>query len=82
MYLLKIVEQKIDCNILTFCKAFDSIPDFEILGYKVEIVNYYLDHSYLILALQINSKSCYPPLSIISDFTAIASPLTSVNYLQ
>ena len=35
------VEQKIlsYCNILTFCKAFDSIPDFENLGYQVEIVN-------------------------------------------
>ena len=27
------------CNILTFSKAFDSIPDSENLGYQVEIVN-------------------------------------------
>ena len=27
------------CNILTFSKAFDSIPDFLNLGYQVEIVN-------------------------------------------
>ena len=26
-------------NILTFSKAFDSIPDFENLGYQIEIVN-------------------------------------------
>ena len=26
------------CNILTFSKAFDSIPDFENLGYQIEIV--------------------------------------------
>ena len=26
------------CNILTFSKEFDTIPDFENLGYQVEIV--------------------------------------------
>ena len=27
------------CNILTFCKVFESIPDFENLRYQVEIIN-------------------------------------------
>ena len=40
-FVLYIVEKKLlsSCTILTFCKAFDSIPDFENLGYQVEIVN-------------------------------------------
>ena len=37
MYLL--FKIKSFCNILTFSKAFDSIPDFENLGYQVELVN-------------------------------------------
>ena len=31
--------ENIFCNILTFSKAFDSIPDFSNLGYQVKIVN-------------------------------------------
>ena len=27
------------CKSLTFCKAFDSIPDFVTLGYQVEIID-------------------------------------------
>ena len=30
------------CNILIFRKVLDSIPDFENLGYQVEIINLFL----------------------------------------
>ena len=40
IFVLYIVGKKLlsFCNILTFCKAFDSKPDFENLGYQVEII--------------------------------------------
>ena len=42
------------CNILTFYKAFGSIPDLENLGYQVEMIN-----------LLINFELSHKPLTII-----------------
>ena len=45
------------CNILTFCKAFDSIPDFENLGYQEEIINLFENNQRLHKATAIKSFS-------------------------
>ena len=44
-------------NILTFSKAFDSIPDFENLEYQVEIVNLFSKFQSLDKRASINSIS-------------------------